>query len=233
MASKPKYRIKKDDVHVRRARPSSAANDGVVLSSQRVYGTENSIMFAERGPGYHTRPHRHAAEQMNYIVSGEIWFFVEGNGYRCKPGDFMRVPKGRVHWAYNRGTENSIMFAERGPGYHTRPHRHQAEQMNYIVSGEIWFFVEGNGYRCKPGDFMRVPKGRVHWAYNRGTENCVIIESHCPPLIGNDAEARKTAEPLLGPDEDVTKVNYIVNEVVPMDPKTVADIEARALAEEG
>ena len=168
MASKPKYRIKKDDVHVRRARPSSAANDGVVLSSQRVYGTENSIMFAERGPGYHTRPHRH-----------------------------------------------------------------QAEQMNYIVSGEIWFFVEGNGYRCKPGDFMRVPKGRVHWAYNRGTENCVIIESHCPPLIGNDAEARKTAEPLLGPDEDVTKVNYIVNEVVPMDPKTVADIEARALAEEG
>ena len=74
MANKPKYRIKKDDVHIRRARPSSAANDGVVLASQRVYGTENSIMFAERGPGYHTRPHRHAAEQMNYIVSGEIWF---------------------------------------------------------------------------------------------------------------------------------------------------------------
>jgi mannose-6-phosphate isomerase-like protein (cupin superfamily) len=165
---KPNYRVKKDAIHVRRARPSSAANEGVILSSQRVYGTENSIMFADRGPGYHTRPHRH-----------------------------------------------------------------DAEQINYIVSGEIWFFVEGHGYRCGPGDIMRIPRNRVHWAYNRGSEHAVIIESHCPPLIGNDAEARKTAEPLLGPDEDAAKVNYVVNQVVPLDPKDVAEVEARAFAEEG
>jgi quercetin dioxygenase-like cupin family protein len=165
---KANYRIAKDDLPVRRAKPSSAARDDVVLSTQRIYGTENSIMFAERGPGYHTRPHRH-----------------------------------------------------------------DAEQINYIVSGEIWFFVEERGWRCKPGDIMRIPRNRVHWAYNRGTEHCVIIESHCPPLIGNNAEARETAMPLLGPDEDVKAVRYVVNEVVPMDPAKVAAIEERAWNEEG
>jgi quercetin dioxygenase-like cupin family protein len=168
MTAKPGYRVQKSMLHVRRARPSSAANEGVVLSSQRVYGNETSIMFAERGPGYHTRPHRH-----------------------------------------------------------------DAEQMNYIVSGEIWFFVEEHGYRCRAGDIMRIPRNVVHWAYNRGSEQAVIIESHCPPLIGNDAEARTTAHPLLGPEEDKAAVPYVVNHVIPMDPNKVAEIEARAFVEEG
>lgn len=167
MTSKPDYRINKAALPMRRARPSSAANEGVVLSSQRVYGIETSIMFADRGPGYHTRPHRH-----------------------------------------------------------------DAEQMNYIVSGEIWFFVEEHGYRCSPGDIMRIPRNVVHWAYNRGTEHAVIIESHCPPLIGNTAEARTTAHPLLAPSEDVAAVRYVVNEVITMDPDKVAEIEARAFTEE-
>lgn len=168
VAAKPNYRTRKDVLPVRRARPSSAANESVVLASQRVYGNETSIMFAERGPGYHTRPHQHAAEQMNYILSGEIWFYVDGRGYRCKPGDLMRIPKDKVHWAWNRGTEQAV-----------------------------------------------------------------IIETHCPPLIGNDAEARTTAVPLLGPDEDKEKVPYVVNRVIPMDPKEVAAIEQRAFDEEG
>jgi mannose-6-phosphate isomerase-like protein (cupin superfamily) len=168
MINKPGYRVNKSMLPTRRARPSSAANEGVVLSSQRVYGTETSIMFADRGPDYHTRPHRH-----------------------------------------------------------------DAEQMNYIVSGEIWFFVEEHGYRCGPGDIMRIPRNVVHWAYNRGSEHAVIIESHCPPLIGNNAEARTTAHPLLGPSEEVAAVHYVVNEVIPMDADTVAKIEARAFAEEG
>lgn len=167
MSEKPNYFVSKDDIHIRRAKPSSAANEGVILSSQRVYGMENSIMFADRGPGYHTRPHQH-----------------------------------------------------------------DCEQINYIVSGEIWFFVDGHGYRCGPGDIMRIPRNHVHWAYNRGTEHAVIIESHCPPLIGNDAEARTTAHPLLGPQENKEDVNYVVNVVVPMDPKEVAEIEARAFAED-
>jgi quercetin dioxygenase-like cupin family protein len=166
MGKRQNYHARKDDLPVRTAAPSSAANQDIVMSTQRVFGKDTSIMFAERGPGYHTRPHRHECEQMNYVVSGEIWFFVEDQGYCCKQGDLMRIPRGKVHWAYN----------------------------------------------CAHGD-------------------AIVIESHTPPLIGNNADARKTAIPLLGEDEKIEDVKYVVNEVVPMDPNWVADVERRAIGE--
>jgi quercetin dioxygenase-like cupin family protein len=164
MGNKQNYHARRDDLPVRRAMPSAAVSQDMVLATQRVYGTENSIMFAERGPGYHTRPHRH-----------------------------------------------------------------DCEQINYVVSGEIWFFVDDQGYRCRKGDIMRIPRNKVHWAYNSSSENAVLIESHCPPLIGNNAEARTTAVPLLGSDEDVAAVKYVVNEIVPLDPAWVAEVEERAI----
>ena len=83
-------------------------------------------------------------------------------------------PDGRVDWT-------SLVFAERAPGYHTSPHKHDCEQMNYIVSGEIYFFVDGRSYRCIVSDVMRIPRNKVHWAWNRGTETAVVFESHSPP----------------------------------------------------
>ena len=65
------------------------------------------------------------------------------------------------------------------PGYHTRPHMHDCEQMNYIVSGEMYFFVDGRGYRCRQGDVMRIPRNKVHWAWNRGKDTAVIFEFAC------------------------------------------------------
>ena len=91
-AKRQNYHARKDDLPVRTAAPSAAAHKGVVMSTQRIHGIDNSIMFAERGPGYHTKPHRHECEQINYIVEGEMWFFVEGEGYHCKKGDLMRIP---------------------------------------------------------------------------------------------------------------------------------------------
>ena len=44
-----------------------------MISTQRVHGVDPSIMFAERGPGYHIRRTGMTAEQMNYIMSGEMW----------------------------------------------------------------------------------------------------------------------------------------------------------------
>ena len=128
------------------------------------------------------------------------------------------------------GTETSIMFAERGPGYHTRPHRHECEQINYIVEGEMWFFVEGQGYHCKKGDLMRIPRNRVHWAFNCSDQHTVIIESHSPCLIGNNAEARKTAVSLVGDDEG-EEVKYVVNVVVDLDPAWVAQCEREAIGD--
>jgi quercetin dioxygenase-like cupin family protein len=129
------------------------------------------------------------------------------------------------------GTETSIMFAERASGYHTSPHMHDCEQMNYVVSGEIYFFVDGRGYRCKAGDVMRIPRNKVHWAWNRGRDVAVVFESHCPPLTGT-IHGRGDAVPLLGPDDDESKIQHMANILVKMPQAEIDDIERRAIAEE-
>jgi mannose-6-phosphate isomerase-like protein (cupin superfamily) len=126
------------------------------------------------------------------------------------------------------GTDTSLMFAERGPGYHTSPHMHDCEQMNYIVSGEIYFFVDGRGYRCRAGDVMRIPRNKVHWAWNRGSETAVVFESHSPPLRDRGGDAVG----LLGPDDEAAKIQHMSNILVKLDQAEIDGIEARAIAEE-
>jgi quercetin dioxygenase-like cupin family protein len=85
------------------------------------------------------------------------------------------------------GNECSLMIAMRAPGYHTRPHVHESEQINYVLDGEIWFFVEGQGFHCKKGDFHRVPANKVHWAWNHSNQEATVAEAHAPGLIGERA----------------------------------------------
>ena len=84
------------------------------------------------------------------------------------------------------GNESSLLVASRPPGYHTRPHMHASEQINHVLDGEIWFFVEDKGYHCMKGDFHRIPANRVHWAWNRSDTVATVVESHSPPLVGGD-----------------------------------------------
>jgi hypothetical protein len=102
--------------------------------------------------------------------------------------------------------------------------------MNYIVSGEIYFFVDGRGYRCKAGDVMRIPRSKVHWAWNRGSETAIVFESHCPPLTGT-IHGRGHAVALLGPDDDPETIQHKPNILVTNQAEIDA-IEARAIAEE-
>ncbi|MGH7769720.1 MAG: cupin domain-containing protein [Candidatus Binatia bacterium] len=82
------------------------------------------------------------------------------------------------------GNECSLMIATRAPGYHTRPHVHESEQINYVLEGEIWFFVEDRGFQCKAGDFQRIPANKIHWAWNRSDNEAVVAEAHAPGLVG-------------------------------------------------
>ena len=82
------------------------------------------------------------------------------------------------------GNECSLMIATRAPGYHTRPHVHESEQINYVLEGEIWFFVEDQGFHCKKGDFQRIPANKIHWAGNRFDKETVVAEAHAPGLVG-------------------------------------------------
>lgn len=80
------------------------------------------------------------------------------------------------------GTECSIMVARRDAGYHSRPHYHESEQLNYVVEGEIWVFVEDDGFICRQGDFFRVPANAVHWGWNRSDQPVTTFQVHAPAL---------------------------------------------------
>ena len=97
------------------------------------------------------------------------------------------------------GNECSLMIASRAPGYHTTPHVHESEQLNYIQEGEIWFFVEDKGFHCKQGDFQRIPANKVHWAWNRSDKDAVVVEAHSPGLVG--LKAASGAVPLFDDGE--------------------------------
>lgn len=117
------------------------------------------------------------------------------------------------------GNESSLMVAARPPGYHTTPHVHVSEQINHVLEGEIWFFVEDKGYHCKKGDFHRIPANRVHWAWNRSNANAVVVESHSPPLVGG--EIREGAAGLFDENEAPQLRGPGENKFVPYDSEKV------------
>ena len=113
------------------------------------------------------------------------------------------------------GNECSLMIATRAPGYHTKPHMHESEQINYIIEGEIWFFVEDQGFHCKKGDFQRIPANKTHWAWNRSDKDAVVAEAHAPGLIGG--RAGEMAVPLFDEGESPQVRGPGENKFVPYD----------------
>lgn len=99
------------------------------------------------------------------------------------------------------GLESSLMVAVRQPQYHSRPHRHDAEQLNYVLEGELYVFVEDEGFLARKGDIFRIPRNAIHWSWVQGTTACVLLETHAPALIG-DPGVTDTAVALVGADED-------------------------------
>ena len=108
------------------------------------------------------------------------------------------------------GNECDLMIAVRAPGYRTRPHFHASDQINYILEGEIWYFVEDKGFHCEKGDFVRIPSSKIQWEWNCSNANAVVIETHAPPMIGGQSiegavglfdESETTA--IKGPAENV------------------------------
>jgi gentisate 1,2-dioxygenase len=96
------------------------------------------------------------------------------------------------------GNEANLMLATRSAGYHSKPHRHDCEQLNYLVDGELYIFIEDEGYLLRPGDFLRIPRNAVHWAWNRGKVACILIEVHAPVL---DPMSRRGARGLFAAGE--------------------------------
>jgi mannose-6-phosphate isomerase-like protein (cupin superfamily) len=124
------------------------------------------------------------------------------------------------------GNDSSIMIATRPPGFHSKPHHHDSEQLNYVADGEMWIFIGEEGFPLKKGDFFRIPRNAVHWSWNRSDKPCTFFESHAPG-IPFDPALKEAATPLFGDGEAPQVVGHVINSYVP-DPD-VAAIEARAL----
>jgi mannose-6-phosphate isomerase-like protein (cupin superfamily) len=125
------------------------------------------------------------------------------------------------------GTDMSLLIAERQPGYHSKPHLHDAEQLNYVLAGELWVFVEDTGFHARQGDVFRIPRNAMHWSWVQGDVPCVLLETHAPALIG-DPGVKDTAHALLSDDERREAV--AIGSVWPTDIDRDA-VEARMLGE--
>jgi quercetin dioxygenase-like cupin family protein len=85
------------------------------------------------------------------------------------------------------GNSCDLMVARRAPGYKTKPHFHESDQINHILEGEIWYFVEDEGFLCKKGDFVRIPGNAIQWEWNCSDAEAIVIETHSPPMIGGQS----------------------------------------------
>jgi mannose-6-phosphate isomerase-like protein (cupin superfamily) len=136
----------------------------------------------------------------------------------------MKVSGGELRTKQVLGLRSSLMVASRSGGYHSLPHSHDCEQLNYVQAGQIWVFVGDTAYLLQTGDFLRIPAGAVHWAWNRGQDDCELIEVHSPGLLLPGADG---APRLLADTERGAAVHAVPNEW--SDPG-YRDREAAALA---
>jgi mannose-6-phosphate isomerase-like protein (cupin superfamily) len=123
------------------------------------------------------------------------------------------------------GNSASLMLAERPPGYHSRPHVHDCEQLNLLHSGELHVYCDGEAFLLHPGDALRIPPNAVHWSWNKADVPCVLIEVHSPG-IQQDPRTRPFAVGLLGDGEGGEPPGRPVNVFVDVTPEEIARVEA-------
>jgi quercetin dioxygenase-like cupin family protein len=142
-------------------------------------------------------------------------------------GATVNLHAGNMKTLFVYGNEANMMVATRSAGYHSKPHKHVPEQLNYVVAGELWIFVEEEGYHLKTGDFLRIPGNKLHWAWNRGSVPCTMVQAHAPVL----APEHRAGTLGLFADGETPNVNKSPpSESIDMD---VSEIERRVFARLG
>ncbi|HTH96453.1 MAG TPA: cupin domain-containing protein [Stellaceae bacterium] len=103
------------------------------------------------------------------------------------------------------GQDSALAISLRNGGYHSSPHIHDYEQINYIQEGEMWFFVHDKGYHVKKGDFLRIPRNAIHWSWVKTEEPCLCHEVFCPPPPQTKRKASDAAGTALLDDGEEPK----------------------------
>lgn len=92
--------------------------DGV--ERKAVSGEGATLALHRLMPGHEPRPHSHPQEQIAYIVSGTIRFFVGEEEHLVGPGGVLVIPPNVRHWGEVVGDEpviNLDVFTPRRPEY--------------------------------------------------------------------------------------------------------------------
>lgn len=138
----------------------------------------------------------------------------------------MKVYGGSLETQQAFGVKSSLMYATRTADYHSVPHYHDCEQLNYCVSGRMWIFIEDHAQEMHPGDYLRVPPNAVHWAWNRGDEDAVLLEVHTPGL---DLLDRDHVAHLVATDDEIEQIERVPNVFLP--DYDCSDVELRYVGE--
>ena len=129
--------------------------------------------------------------------------FVRGDEMQ---GDALKVEHAVMATQVVYGNESSLMLATRPGGYHSKPHIHDTEQMNYVIDGEIWVFVDDQFFLVKAGDFYRVPAMAVHWGWITSDKPCTILEVFSPTYV---SQRMTNAVPLYADGETPAPIKPI------------------------
>ncbi|MAZ36528.1 MAG: hypothetical protein CL842_03655 [Crocinitomicaceae bacterium] len=68
-----------------------------------------------------------------------------------------------------------------------KPHYHaEHTELVYVLEGKGRFFIGDTSYLIKPGDYLRIPQGKIH-SFKNNTENEVkVISIQTPEFKGKD-----------------------------------------------
>jgi len=98
-----------------------------------------------------------------------------------KPGAPMEAKTGVRDWKIiypENGFENRALvmgLVEVDPGHHTPLHRHNCEEVYYILDGEGYVEVEGDRYPVKGGDAVYIKENKRHRVFNTGKDKLRYI----------------------------------------------------------
>lgn len=102
--------------------PWTPVREGV---ERKAFSGEGATVALHRlMPGHKPQPHSHPNEQIAYIISGTIRFFIAGEAHDVGPGGVIFIPANVEHWGEVIGDEpvmNLDVFTPRRPEYAKAP----------------------------------------------------------------------------------------------------------------
>lgn len=192
----------------------------------------------ESPEGFVPVPQQLRVDETRYgIEEAEAFAGGSGNpaGLALQPGEIPSFPVS-LHLSTGLtatiayGPFGSLLVAQRPHGYHSTPHFHPCEQLNYVSRGTIDAFVAGpdgksEAHRLVEGDLWRVPEMAVHWTWNRSGQDCELVEFHSPGLQA-DPGLGAHSTPLFGDNEPHTVMANPKNIFIRPDDVPLEEMEA-------